>query len=771
MIRSQKGTMIEKLEPRKLLSAAMAGRLLQVYSTGANDHIVISALLNSDGTTVVQVDENGTLSEFPVVKTIFIDAKAGNDQITIDPRITAPTTVVGGSGDDSVFVIYPQNNLTLQLGDGLDHLTMFGAQASEANAPTWTYTMPSDLEWITTNRIIANVTCNAADNIIDITDGTVSGLAGNDVISAGPNSTLNGGDGDDRITGGKLVNGDAGNDRIVNYFNINPTTLNGGSGNDYIRAEGMRSVINGGADNDILYGSSEHDTIDGGTGNDTINSGESADIVTGNSGTDVSQIDNKDTVTQVESQISNVSNAPQAPSFTGVPTISKSGTVLTITGTSRNDRIALTLSNAGNAILVAGSATQYTGIRAIVINSGSGDDWITIAPAIRASSNIVAGSGNDTIQTGQSTDKVDGGIGQDEVSYADRTVAISGSIENYTARWQNVAEVTVYSKGVAGQTGERDSLANVEILTGGTGDDELNARSDADGFYFPDAIVAGYWDSFGIHRKDYLSSQPLFINGGLGMDTLGSSSGVFGGQDNDAVSWCILDAGDGNDKLFGSGTSGFILGGNGDDYITERRDDFASMPAGDGGFGQDIWDAGGLFYANAQFKVPTGVEKSKVKWTGNNLVVTGSNRDDYIEVDSVNGSSIFGNAGNDTIICAYDKSTDTNGYRDTIDGGAGDDYLVGGDGDDVILGGDGNDRIEGNAGNDGVNGGEGNDRIYGGTGIDFLRGMNGNDTIQGNLGDDRLDGNNGADIVDGGPGLDRAKTDPADTRISIDILY
>ncbi len=190
------------------------------------------------------------------------------------------------------------------------------------------------------------------------------------------------------------------------------------------------------------------------------------------------------------------------------------------------------------------------------------------------------------------------------------------------------------------------------------------------------------------------------------------------------------------------------------------------------------------------------------KVTDRTLVVTGTVVADVIGVSSngiryvatLNGTplaynitlvdvvAVLAGGGNDTIVIG-------NGIPKTyLEGGDGKDHITGGDGADSIYSGTGNDLVEGNAGadlivtaggNDLVYGGAGNDRIYtgagndtvdAGAGNDRVYGGDGNDLLAGATGRDVLYGELGADTLNGGRHGDYSDTDPADTRISIEVL-
>lgn len=82
--------------------------------------------------------------------------------------------------------------------------------------------------------------------------------------------------------------------------------------------------------------------------------------------------------------------------------------------------------------------------------------------------------------------------------------------------------------------------------------------------------------------------------------------------------------------------------------------------------------------------------------------------------DRLNGSGapdlLFGDAGDDRLY--------GNGGNDTLDGGGGVDRLFGGDGNDSLLGGSSNDKLYGEAGNDTLNGQGQSDLCDGGDGTD-----------------------------------------------------
>ena len=119
----------------------------------------------------------------------------------------------------------------------------------------------------------------------------VLGSAGNDIIrgqaSASGSDALQGGAGNDRLTGGTgpaAIAGGAGNDVVVS--GPGNDTILGGAGHDNVRSDGGQDFIDGGAGNDGLSGDGADDVIEGGPGNDAIAGGDGNDTLTGGTGRD-----------------------------------------------------------------------------------------------------------------------------------------------------------------------------------------------------------------------------------------------------------------------------------------------------------------------------------------------------------------------------------------------------------------------------------------------------------------------------------------------------
>lgn len=154
------------------------------------------------------------------------------------------------------------------------------------------------------SRDIASYTDATAKVTVNLSTGTASGGAGNDILSnlegvygSKFNDTLIGNAGSNDLYGGAgndIINGLAGNDGLVG--GTGNDTLNGGVGNNFLNGGAGNDVLNGGPDgsefnagegDDILNGGVSRDFLGSGGGNDTLNGYGGNDSLIGNEGNDI----------------------------------------------------------------------------------------------------------------------------------------------------------------------------------------------------------------------------------------------------------------------------------------------------------------------------------------------------------------------------------------------------------------------------------------------------------------------------------------------------
>ncbi|MBB5102494.1 calcium-binding protein [Streptomyces spectabilis] len=185
----------------------------------------------------------------------------------------------------------------------------------------------------------------------------------------------------------------------------------------------------------------------------------------------------------------------------------------------------------------------------------------------------------------------------------------------------------------------------------------------------------------------------------------------------------------------------------------------------------------------ATLELSTGDRDDTVKYTNRTddayyfaALDLGKGNDTLTEAAGVQGNSILGGAGDDTLTVGEVSVVLGADGKDTIRAGRGA-ISKGGNGNDTIYASGENSDVEGEAGNDVIRGtgnrqnlsggdgddtiraGAGDDFVYGGKGNDVLRGEGGDDTIYGNSGDDKLYGGAGRDTLSGGPGRNEVHQD------------
>lgn len=186
--------------------------------------------------------------------------------------------------------------VTLNGGEGSD--TLWGSFAFGGELNAGDDADDDDTDVIVLNVAGTEVTLSDADvtsggvtiALVDIEGASLTGGAGNDVIDAvgfTGSATINGGSGDDVITGSvgpSQLNGQAGNDTITGGED-NDSIL-GGAGNDELDGGEGDNRINGNDGDDTIASGSGNDTITGGVGRDSIDGGDGADHIDGGAGND-----------------------------------------------------------------------------------------------------------------------------------------------------------------------------------------------------------------------------------------------------------------------------------------------------------------------------------------------------------------------------------------------------------------------------------------------------------------------------------------------------
>ena len=343
---------------------------------------------------------------------------------------------------------------------------------------------------------------------------TLIGGEGNDQLSiAGTAGSLDGGSGDDTVSGDQgadLITGGPGGDQI-----------DSGAGNDTVDAgNGDNSVSAGDGDDSVNTGGGL-DTVDAGIGNDTVNSGDGEDSIDGGDGND------------------------------------------TLTGEGGND--ALDGSSGTNKLRGGDGDDTLTSERGTDTDSGGdGNDLIT---ADGFSLVAEGGSGDDELQGGLADDQLNGGAGGDSLSGADGNDQLLGGDDGDQLDGGSGVDL------LQGEAGD-DSLnggVGADILSGGGDDDRLSYEDSESGVSvsFDDLANDGALD-----EADNVASDFERIEGSSGDDRLAGASASIaldGLEGNDTLigggADDLLRGGDGDDMLNGGAGADLIDGGDGYDGV------------------------------------------------------------------------------------------------------------------------------------------------------------------------------------------------------------
>lgn len=316
--------------------------IVSVVGTTAVDAITIG----QTGSALTVSLGGSTISVASQIQNIVVDARAGNDTVTV------------GSINNVGFL-----QLDVRGGAGNDLLSATGAEIGAVR-----FSMNGDAGNDTLNGSLGGDTLDGGVGI-----DSISGAAGNDTIFGGVgNDMLGGGLGNDVMDGGDgadLMNGDEGDDSV--FGNLGNDTLLGDLGNDTLDGGDDNDELNGMAGDDSLLGSAGQDALVGGIGNDTLDGGRNDDTISGNAGDDKIRGDHGN----------DVINAG-----TGLDTVN---------GGDGDDTIT---TQDGNDFVFGGDGNDS-------ITTGSGDDIIVGGDG---SDTILGGAGNDIILGGDGADSLNG---------------------------------------------------------------------------------------------------------------------------------------------------------------------------------------------------------------------------------------------------------------------------------------------------------------------------------------------------------------------------
>ena len=469
---------------------------LYVFGSDKADTVTIKpngAAIDGSTGARVELTINGrtfTSSFDTAVSAIDLLVGAGNDSVTIDPRLTTPVYAILGAGND-----------TFQGGAG--STTVFGDFGDGTG---------SGNDRITTGAGNDFISAGDGNNVIDTGGGagnsvwagkgndTIRGGAGQDIINAGDgNNTVDAGDGDNSVYAGD------GNDRITT-----------GAGNDYVVAGNGNNTVDTGDGSDI---------VTTGTGNDIVRTGAGVDSEYDRGGNNTIDLGSGDDYLQIDAgtpnptiygdswaagKSSNVISAGDGNDFVVIRHIIGNQVIDLGAG---NDQLSV---DASSQTAFDGGYTTTASKANFVVTAGAGDDWVQIwgttgsnvvdlgagndhfdvlaatityaYPAMQhtsvTSNNVVfGGDGNDFIEIlyGVGTNVIDAGAGDDYVILDHGTNTIFGGSGNDILIGGDGKD-TLYG-------GDGDDILvgglGADVLSGGAGNDLLFGGAFKDNGLYP----------------------------------------------------------------------------------------------------------------------------------------------------------------------------------------------------------------------------------------------------------------------------------------------
>ncbi|MDD4888483.1 MAG: FG-GAP-like repeat-containing protein [Phycisphaerae bacterium] len=442
---------------------------------------------------------------------------------------------------------------TVAGGGGFDVLGLLGSPGADVVTATAPNVVTSNGGNVTVGAGIGlvNVSTLAGDDTVDLTN-----------LTTGVPTAIDGGDGNDTLTGTPGVDylrGGFGNDSLFGLAGAD--TLDGGPGND---------LLNGGLGDDmILYGdNSDTGTWNGGDGNDTVEGGDGTDVlvVNGTVAADtfvVSEVGRRVVVTgtsngpftlslgQVEQLDINALAGADSVTINDLARTDMelvnidTGTdadldAITLNGGTGPDNVALSMNaddaGASNTVIdVKGlaarvqitSTTLTAAADTLTVNTLDGNDSIvsavgtSLADAANVSNHVNltfnggngndylegdatlnGGDGNDTLVSGPHSQLINGGNGIDRVvskAIWDTTLPFTFTLNN-TSLVRDSA-----GNGITGGTVDTDTLTGIEEgqLIGGTGNDQFNI-----GAFYGRVLLKG---DLGSDTVDYSAYAPVAL--------------------------------------------------------------------------------------------------------------------------------------------------------------------------------------------------------------------------------------------------------------------
>jgi Ca2+-binding RTX toxin-like protein len=488
-----------------------------------------------------------------------LDGGAGADRLEGG---SGNNTLVGGDGDDTI--VSTGLHDIIDGGDGFDSLTFDRSSSSTGlSVAIDTNTITISGEATVLNVELLNFIGSAGDDVVQINDrsrvaGQIAGGAGVDRLVI---------DLSDQTAEGFLLNA---NDQAPGSGQFNyPTMSMVFSGFEAFTVQGgtARDHLTGGSGDDIFYGNGGSDVLDGYSGDDQLYGGDGDDFLSGGTGHNImSGGDGNDRI-----QSFGIGDVVDGGAGTDIFVFYYDPTITT----------NIVFSSAGFASSAGGTLSNGTIVRnveSLSLQTGSGNDTVTIADlGSSSSSDVVAGAGDDLLI-------VDFSGSVDPISFNAAYFAPGfGAVTVGSSPWLNLTFRDFERVNVTGGAAT-DSLqggagadflsggGSADGLIGGGGDDTLIGGSGADWIEGDDGVdTASYVTSLAGVTIDLAIMGPQ-VGGDAQGDFLVGIENVVGSAFADTLSGDAgvntLTGNAGNDTLIGALSDDTLNGGAGIDTAT-----------------------------------------------------------------------------------------------------------------------------------------------------------------------------------------------------------
>ncbi len=501
------------------------GNFLDVISGGSGTDTLDASTYTTPGFFVnLDTGVYGSTSSSSPQTLSSIETVIGTANADVFTGTFATQTFFGGAGDDTFINLLGRfyDNIDGGLGtDTLDH------SATDYAGDTYNFS----------TGILTTSFANSATVTITSIEVYLDGTGGNTIISAGTNQTLNGGGGDDimrAVAGGETMFGGAGIDTLdlsigdfIYTFNTETgESVEYGSFESFLEFE---IFIFGGANDTITTHSTFGvvETVFGGGGNDTIIDS------TGTGPTDLDTYDGG----------------------AGTDTIRFTSPDLT------DNRWVVNLAT-GFMTFEGDNRDVLTGFENVIVDNGAG----------------IVGDNNDNVLTaiGSFNNTINGGFGSDTLNGGDGNDVLDGDADTDTVNGEGGDDLMTLQAG--------DGTDN---FNGGSGVDTLDF-SELDFFTIVLDLLAGTYTLSGFGPlvaqaiENFISADNNdTLTGNADNNSIEGAGGddtIFGGNGADT-----LNGGDGNDTLRGEGGLDSFIGGAGNDtFVVDAAGETVTEAAGGG---------------------------------------------------------------------------------------------------------------------------------------------------------------------------------------------